>query len=202
MGGVTIDHLTHKRSMGSLMIPYLIAMMIFVFGSLANAQGVPNNLQAAIFYKVLAYDYNIQSQPGSDITIAVVIDGKTSGQKDAIEAGFKKIAGQKLGGKTVKIATINISNAGELDSMIASLGGDIIYVAEGSADSTIAKVIQIANQEKYATLCGSEQLTQKGLAIGLTVEDGKPRIVINLPASRSQGMKLSSKVLRLAKILQ
>ena len=199
MGGVTINRLTHRVTRGILMMRILVTLTIFFISLVCYGQGVPSNLQAAIFYKVLAYDYNIQTKSGDEITIYVVIDNKTTGQRDAIEAGFKKIAGQKLAGKTIKLAVIT---AGELDDAIVSSSGEIIYVPDGATDSTVTKVLQIARNNKHATLCGNEGLAERGVAIGLTVEGGKPKIVINLPASQAQGMKLSSKVLRLAKVIK
>ncbi len=184
------------------MIPYIIALTLFLASAVGAAQEVPSNLQAAIFYKVLAYDYNLTKQSGNDITIVVVTDNKSAGQQDTISAGFQNISGQKLGSKTIKIVPISVSNPGKLESQVTSAGGNIIYIAEGSADDVVSKVIQLAEKKQLSTLCGSERLTEKGIAIGLTVEGGKPKIVINLPASQRQGMKLSSKVLRLAKVLK
>lgn len=183
-------------------MPYVVASSIFLLSVVAGAQGVPSNLQAAIFYKVLAYDYNIQKKTGDSITIVVVTDGQSAGKKEALSAGFNKISGQKLGSKTVKIAAITVSGAGELESKIKSAGGDIVYLAEGSSHRVVTKLLQVAQANRLSTLCGSETLTQKGFAIGLMVENGKPKIVINLPASQKQGMKLSSKVLRLAKVIK
>ena len=183
-------------------MPHVIALSIFFMSVVAGAQGVPSSLQAAIFYKVLAYDYNIQNKSGSDITIVVITDGKSAGQKGALSAGFNKLSGQKLGSKTIRIIAIAVAGAGELESKIQSAGGDIAYLADGSSDQVVAKLLQVAQANRISTLCGSEDLTKKGFAIGLTVEGGKPKIVINLSASQKQGMKLSSKVLRLAKVIK
>ena len=178
----------------------MIAVGVFVLnGTASNAQGVPENLQAAIFYKVLAYDYNIQSKPGSEVTIAVITDGKTAESQQALLDGFNKLAGKKLGGKTIKVIAVKMSG-GSLPA--AAAASDIFYLPDGSDSKTVSVVLSYAEKDKHATLGGSESLASKGCAIGLTVEGGKPKIVINLPASQAQGMNLSSKVLRLAKVLQ
>ena len=62
----------------------------------AASQEIPINLQAAIFFKVLSYDGSISSRGGSEITIFVVTDAATAGQKSAILAGFNNLAGQTL----------------------------------------------------------------------------------------------------------
>lgn len=177
----------------------LAALLVLISAGTSHAQGVPENLQAAIFYKVLAYDYNLQSKAGNQVTIAIVTDGKTAGRQQTMLEGFNKIKGQQLGGKTINIIVVKITNPASLGD---ATKGDILYLPEGSDEKTVNAVLTFAEKDKHATLGGSETLASKGCAIGLAVEDGKPKIVINLPASQAQGMNLSSKVLRLAKVIQ
>ena len=178
----------------------MIAVGVLVLsGTVSHAQGVPENLQAAIFYKVLAYDYNIQSKSGSEVTIAVITDNKTSVRQQMLMDGFNKLAGKQLGGKTINIIAVKMVS-GTLPTDATS--SDILYLPDGSDPRTVFAVLSVAEKYKHATLCGSEALAAEGCAVGLTVEAGKPKIVINLPASLAQGMNLSSKVLRLAKVLQ
>lgn len=174
-------------------------LLISLFADKMYAQGVPENLQAAIFFKVLAYDYNIQSKAGNQVTIAIITDSKTSSREQTILEGFSKIKGQQLGGKTIDVIVVKVANPASLGD---AAKGDILYLPEGSDEKTIQAVLAFAEKGKHATLGGSETLANKGCAIGLAVEAGKPKIVINLPASQAQGMNLSSKVLRLAKVIQ
>ena len=175
------------------------AGLIGLTGTASLSQGVPENQQAAIFYKVLAYDYNLQSKSGNEVTIAVITDSKTDGRQKALLDGFNKLKGRRLGGKRIKVIAVKLSG-GALPSDAAA--SDILYLPEGADEKTVDVVLSFAKQEKHATLGGSEFLAAKGCAIGITVEAGKPKVVINLPASLAQGMNLSSKVLRLAKVLQ
>ena len=173
--------------------------MILLVNLPVRAQGVPENLQAAIFFKVLAYDYNIQSKTGKDLTIAIITDSKTVAKQGAMLEGFNKIKGQRLGGKTVKIVVVKVTGASSIGD---AGGGDFLYLPEGSDAKTVSATLTFAEKNKRAVLGGSEPLAAKGCAIGLAIEAGKPKIVINLPASQAQGMNLSSKVLRLAKVIQ
>ena len=163
----------------------------------AASQTVPVSLQAAIFFKVLSYDSSISSKSGSQITIYVVTDKKTSSQKNEIMAGFNKLSGKPLGGKTVKVVSIDAANVVNIND-----SAGVIYAPSGSDRDTVEKIISVASERKIATLGGDETLVEMGIAVGLTVEEGKPKIVVNFPASQEQGMKLSSKLLRLAKVLK
>ncbi len=188
---------TTKRFLKNF-ISSAVAATILLLGVSAHSQGVPENLQAAIFFKVLAYDYNIQTKAGNAVTIAVVTDGKTAGRQAAILEGFNKLKGQQLNGKSINIAAVKVSGA----NLGEAAAADIIYLPDGAEDNTVNAVLKAAEKDKHATLGGSEALVAKGCAIGLAVEAGKPKIVINLKASQAQGMNLSSKVLRLAKVIE
>ncbi len=157
-------------------------------------ENIPADLQAAIFFKVLSYDKNIDAKKGSELTIYLVADGSN---KDALLAGFKKLKGQSLKSKKIDVTSI-----GEKD--IANVGGNsILYAPAGASASTIKKILAIASAKKIPTLGGSAELAQKGFAVGLFIDkaSGKPKIIINHAASQSHGMNLSSRVLGLAKVI-
>ena len=171
-------------------------------GLVSHSQGVPSNLQAAIFFKVLSYDYNLSSKAGNSLTIGVITDKKTAGQKSSLLSGFNKLNSQTIQGKAIQVVEISISDPSQLAGKVGSAKADILYLADGADEKTIRAVLAIASKDKRATLGGSETLAERGFAIGLTVEGGKPKIVVNLPAAQKQGMKLSSKVLRLARVIK
>jgi hypothetical protein len=47
-----------------------------------------------------------------------------------------------------------------------------------------------------------ERYVHEGLAVGITVHDNKPKIVVNLPSSKAEGASFSSKLLNLASIIR
>ena len=178
-----------------LILPIIV--VILAIGRPVASQTVPVSLQAAIFFKVLSYDGRISSKSGNQVMIYIVIDKKSSGQKDDILAGFNNLSGKSLGGKRVKVLSVDASDITNIAEH-----ADVIYAASGSDNNTIEKIVTIASERKIATLGGDEAIAEMGFAVGLAVEEGKPKIVVNFAASQEQGMKLSSKLLRLAKIIK
>ncbi len=152
--------------------------------------------------KVLSYDSNLKTRSPSNVVIAIVTDAQTSGQESDIQSGFKAIAGKSIQGKTVKITAIGFKNSDQLTKDVKAAGANILYVSEGAAEGTINAVIGLANSNSVPVLCDAESLVRKGIAVGLTIESGKPKIVVNLKTAKQQGMKLSSKVLQLAKVVK
>jgi len=166
-----------------------------------NAEEVPLNLQAAIFFRVLSYDNSIKNKAGK-LTISIVIDKKTTGKKAQLLKGFNALKGKTIFNKVININVIEVSSPDQLANQINSRKSDILYVADGADKGIINKLVSIATKTKKTTIGGSEQLAKMGFAIGLAIENGKPKIIVNLKAALAQGMQLSSKVLRLAKVLK
>lgn len=187
----------HRSRCLSLIWACLSSLMLFFGATAAHAEELPANLQAAILFKVLSYDGNIASRPGTGITVFIVTDKKTEGRKNDYLAGFKMIAGKQIGGKAISVQAIGVSELSRLEN-----SGSVIYLPAGSEDGTISKALEVAVEKKIATFGGSEALVKRGSAVGLEVgAEGKPEIVINLNASKKQGMKLSSRVLGLARVI-
>ena len=172
--------------------------MVMVAGKSAYSQEIPSKLQAAIFLKVLSYDSSISAKKGNKITIFIVTDRKTITKKQSLVSGFEMLVGRRIGSKTISVKSIDATEATSV-----SPNDSILYLDAASAAETVTAILSVAVAKKIATLGGSEALAKKGVAVGLGVgADGKPKIIINLNASKKQGMKLSSRVLGLAKLVQ
>ncbi len=180
----------------------VMTILLFVPCRTPAQTDIPPNLQAAIFLKVLNYDQNLAAKSGDKISIILVTDKRTLPQTKTLISGFGIITKQKIQGKSIEIKNIVFNNVDQLATEISAAKGNILFLAAGSEDQTVGAVISLADKHKYPTLGGEASFVKRGVAVGLTVENGKPKILVNLPASQNQGMKLSSKVLRLAQVIK
>lgn len=80
--------------------------------------------------------------------------------------------------------------------------GNVLYVPKGSTPQTIKQTVSLANAKKLPLLSGSEKAVHLGGAVGVTIENAKPKIVVNLTESKKQEMSLSNKLLQIAKIVK
>ena len=63
------------------------------------------------------------------------------------------------------------------------------------------KITGVSRAKKVITLTSVPDYVESGLAVGIGVKGGKPRIIINLPAAKAEGANFSSQLLRLAKVI-
>ena len=184
----------HKKR---LLIPVCCAIAMFsmfaIISPTTNAADVPLKIQAAIFIKILGYDSSIAAMPGNKIVINVLTDSKTASNKKDISAAFSSINGAAVSGKKISIKFIT---AGGLPG-----ASGVIYLPSGSSKSTVNMAVVHGASKKVRILAGSRQLAVKGAAVAVSLENSKPKIIVNLKQSKAMGMKLSTQLLKLATII-
>ncbi len=137
------------------------------------AQDVPANLQAALFKKIFAFDKTLQSK---GVEVAVL-----GGGEDIVSA-FKE-------------AGINVKAAG--GSQVPG-GVSVVYLVSGAPSTK-----QQTASKGVLSISGDASYVESGkVAIGLTVEGGKPKILINMSQLKAEGQELAADLLKIAKVIQ
>lgn len=168
--------------------------------AVAPAQTAPFKIQAAIILKVLNYDRALKTRASKTLRILVVTDTKTSPKSAELSKAFSVISGQSVQGVDLQVEIYEFKSASQLASDIGSQHNSAVYVPEGISDPTFQAVKDLAGM--VPTFAGNAELVEKGLAVGIDVEGGKPKIVVNLSVMRRSGLDLSSTVLKLARVIK
>ncbi|MBN2526449.1 MAG: YfiR family protein [Deltaproteobacteria bacterium] len=178
-----------------------ILLVVCVFAvALSSVAQVHPKLQAAIFIKLLNYDMSLARKPQNVIKFHIVIDSATASQQNALQKEFSVISNQKISGKRVEVVTSDIKTLVS-DTSLDQGAAHIYYLPDGSSVKTLKTVLTSAKPWKIAVLGGNSQLVEAGAAVGISLDNGKPQIIVNLKQSRAQGMNLSSQLLKLAKVI-
>ena len=138
----------------------------------------PVDIQAAIFFKLLAFDKKISS--GGNITVYVV------GSHDFAVA-MKKAEGKAVGAATLGKVIEGADVPHEKPS--------VIYIG---AESALAKLQSYTAANKVLSITGVPELAQKGVSLTIGVKEGKPKILLNLAASKEEGIEWNLAILKVA----
>ncbi|MDX1295097.1 MAG: YfiR family protein [Sulfurimonadaceae bacterium] len=76
----------------------------------------------------------------------------------------------------------------------------ILYIARGSAD--IKRFLSKVKGQQILTVSDSELFAQRGGVVGFFAERGKMRFEINIVTAREANIKISSKLLELARVVE
>jgi hypothetical protein len=79
-------------------------------------------------------------------------------------------------------------------------GASALYVFPGLWTSRVGV---LCNQSRVLSLSGMDVDAESGkVAVALGIANGKPEIVVHLPKSRAEGHQLSSRLLKLARVIR
>ena len=116
---------------------------------------------------------------------------------------------QIIKSKTVKDRKLTIKRFEKIKDLRASFAGKrekgaachILFISS-SEEEYLAKILEILKASSVLTVGEMEKFTQRGGMIIFTVKENKIRFEINLDAAKRAELKISSKLLKLAKIVR
>jgi hypothetical protein len=193
-----------RRSVSTVVWRLGFVVGLLVAPAPARAQEVPPERQVLILGRALAYDDEIKNRAGDDVTIAVL--AKTGNPaSEALAAtmlkAFRGIGGVKVQGLSLKFTQLGFSNGPTLQSSLASANVDVLYVCAG-LEGDLPAVIEATRKRRIVSIGSRPEHVDRGVALGVFQVDGKPTIVVNLPAAKAEGSAFSSDLLRLAKVIK
>lgn len=142
----------------------------------------PIPIQAAIFLKLMEFDKNISS--GGTITIYVV------GSPD-FAAAMKKAEGKAVGAATIGKVIEGTGVPTEKPS--------VIYIG---SESVLSQLQTYTSTNKVLSITGNPELVAKGVSMSVGISDGKPKIMLNLSASKDEGIDWNPAILKVATIIK
>lgn len=170
----------------------------------AQAADLPPAKQAIFLVRVFAYDANLKERAGEAVNIAVLAK---KGDKDSehvaglMVKAFTPLESATLLGLPVRISRLYFSTREVLDHTVRAGGIDALYVCKG-LDTNLADIKAVARARKVLTVGNQEAQLMQGLTLGVFLIDGKNTIIVNLEASREEGVAFGPELLRLATIVR
>ncbi|MDJ0835963.1 MAG: YfiR family protein [Acidobacteriota bacterium] len=153
-----------------------LLLVLVLLGTPAPSQDkAPPNIQAALFMKLLAFYTNLGSDP---FTIHVV------GAPNVAKA-LKTYIGKKAGKAKLKSVT---EGSGPPNGV-----AQIVYVGQDAG--TLTKYCQ-ANG--VLSITGISKYVNEGVTLGIGVENGKPKILLNLSSTKAENINWNPQILKVA----
>jgi hypothetical protein len=169
-----------------------------------HAAELPAAKQAIFLARVIAYDANLKSRAGSTVNIAILAkkgDGESEKMADAVMKAFAPLEAAIVLGLPVKISRASFTSRDALDRSIREAGIDTLYVCSG-LDGNLGDIKAVARARKVLTMASQEGHLKQGLSLGVFSIDGKNTILVNLDASREEGVVFGFELLRLVTVVR
>jgi hypothetical protein len=179
----------------------LAAASVHGLGRWASAAdvSVPIGLQSELIRKLAAFDRAFRSRSGTTARLIVAYkdgDSKRLGQQmeNALK-GLPDIAGLS---KTVE--TLEWSSPAALVSVIGARPTALVYLSVGLEVEAPAIAVALEGVE-VLTVGATGTIVERGACVGFELEEGKPKMYVNLRVAKAQKVDFGAQLLRLAKLV-
>jgi hypothetical protein len=173
-----------------------------VFQEESVSMPVPLGLQVSIFSRLPAFDRQWPARSVDGLVIGIAFQARYRVSfRSAMEARDLLLSPGDGGfGPDVRIVLVELDDEVDLAAHLRREAIDVLYVTPLRALSAEA-VGAAAAVAGTLTLTGVPEDVGRGLALGVGLDSGRPRILVNLAAAQAQGARLSSELLKLARLV-
>lgn len=170
--------------------------------AVAQEMDVPVGTQVSVLVKVIGFDRQLAVRAPTEIVIGIAFQGGSRASRVAKEEALRGFASARAGinGVPIRVETIDLDGE-RLETALRRLTPTFLYVTPLRAEDIDAMVVA-TRAARVTTMTGVARYVSRGLAIGVSLHDGRPRILVNLESARLEGADLASELLKLATIIK
>lgn len=195
---------------GSLMRAVVAAGALLAFGptapmaraAAAQEMDVPVDVQLPILLKVLTFDRKLVARAPREIVLGIAFQ---EGNRESVRAKDEvlrvlRAMPQFAEGVALRAVPIDL-DVRTIESAHAAERITHLYLAPLRA-LDVRDIATWARKAGVTTMSGVARYIESGLALGVGLRGGRPRILVNVEASRLEGADLSAELLKLAEIVK
>lgn len=186
----------------------LIAAVILVLGLIVHPSGaeedvaVPLPLQMELLLKVAAYDRNLPARARDTVEVLILTkNGDAQSTHVATQAG-RALDGKRLADRPVHVVIEAHVDGARTAKRIRELRAAIVYAAPGFSDDEMTALGRSLDGVDVLSAGALARFVQTGVVVAFDLVSGKPKLLVHIKRAREQNVDLSSKVLKLAKVIE
>ena len=168
--------------------------------SVAQATGVPAEIQAELLSKLASYDRNF-SQRAGDVARVLLVTKRDSAKSQLAAEEMKSALGrlERIGGLPHQETLVPFESADALAARCRAERVAAVYLTPGF-DDDLARLRDAFAGVNVLTLADVPEYVPEGVVLGFGLEAGKPKVLINLDQAKRQNVDFPADVLRLMKV--
>lgn len=162
---------------------------------------LPTDVQLSLLSRILVFEASFaQKGPRDTVRIGIVYQPRFRASRNAMSAVCEVLDSSETRDEFgFHFDYVLIDVGGGMDGASAA-GVDLLYVTP-LRSLPVERVASFSRDADVLTFTGVPEYVRAGIAIGVDLAGGRPRILVNLDAVREEGAVLSSELLRLAEIV-
>jgi hypothetical protein len=181
----------------------LIALVVVLGGDELSAQSmsVPSDLHVPLLMRVLTFDRALQAR-GDAFVVVVLFQGRNRASveaKDGAMDAIQRDKGLRITTLPVRVETVDIDATPDLVATLTRFGAEAVYFTPLRAVSIEGLVKQVRAAHAH-TLTGVDAYLANGVAVAVRSRAERPRVAVNLTASKLEGSDYAAPLLAIADV--
>jgi hypothetical protein len=168
----------------------------------AQEASVPADMQAELLAKLETYDRSFAERAGSTAKVLLVTrsgNGRSEASAADMRAALARL--DRIGGLPHQEVAASYPGADALAQRCKSDQIAIVYLTPG-LDEEVGAIKTSMTGVSVLTVTAVPANVPRGLVLGFELEAGKPKILLNLPQAKAQGVNFAADVMRLMKVFR
>ena len=166
----------------------------------AQAMDVPVTTQVSLFLKVMTFDRNLEKRAGQKLVLAVAYQSENRASARARNEVMSALSGvTKVGTIDLQVMDIDLDKQ-RLEVELSDHNVTVLYVTPLRAVD-LDDVISAARGAGVRTITGVAGYVEGGLSVGVRLQADRPRLIINVEASKLEGADYKAELLKLAQLI-
>ena len=157
---------------------------------------------ATIIARALSYERTLPARMGPALVLGIVYadgDAASETDRDTWSTAFAGLDGVKVNGAPLQLTTLAWGSGAGAE--LLGRGVDVVLVCEG-LDGALSEIADFTAANHLLSVGAVRAYVDGRCTLGVFDVDGKPRITINLAVAEREGVKFSSRLLKLADVIR
>ena len=170
--------------------------------AIAQTVKVPLEVQVNVIPKILSLNKSFKLKNGESFNSTIVYSSNQRNSK-RIYDGFKKLLGEKeilLNNHPTNFYSIEVNSLEKLREHIRTNNIKMIYITP-LRGVNIKDITQLCKEESVLTITAVEEYENNNISVILSLEQSKLNIKINQKSAKGEGADFSSRLLKIAKLI-
>lgn len=162
----------------------------------ANQQEV-----ASLLLRAMAYDRALKTRGSGPIRLTVLHGVEEGERAHSLADAFRAAAPRGIADRALEVDVLPFGGLKDLVGRVDRGEIGALFVTEG-LEKQLSTILQVSRNRRIPTLTDHPGIVARGVSLGVYLEESQPKLMINLRATRAEGMDLSASVLQLARIVR
>ena len=180
-----------------------VLLLLIVNTSIAQRIKVPVDVQLKVIPKIISLNKSFSFESNENaLNIAVLYSSQQRNSKQVHEDINNNLnsGGIVVKGKLTKFLSLDISAKNNIEDYLRENKNNVLYITP-LRGLDVSKITSICKTASVLSISGVVEYVENDVSVILDIDDNKLKILINQKSAKSEGVDFSSRLLRIAKII-